>query len=432
MNISMRSTSTIRLATALVWGGLMALGTLVSPSANAVPSYARQTGMTCAACHVGAYGPQLTPAGIRFKLGGYTDTDGQEGKIPLSAMVVVSHSHTNKDVDPPGEHLKANNNTLMDEASVFLAGKLADKLGAFVQVTHSGVDHNTSIDQVDLRMATTTELAGRPAIVGVSLNNNPGVQDPFNTLPVWSAPYVSSEAGFGMGEASPVLDGAFEQRSLGLSAYTFWDKSIYAELGTYKTLSPSLQSKMGLGQDDPQRLGGNAYWRLAYMKDEKDQSFSAGLVGFSGRVAPDRSVDQPRNKFNDLGVDATYQFLGTREHIFTVSGSHVRERLTDGTTGDRSKLKTTRLGASYFYDQTYGATVGLFSSSGSDPASTTRGAMVQADWTPWGKDGVTAPEPFSFTNLRLGAQYWHYNKFEGEHAGASDKDTLYVFGWLSF
>jgi hypothetical protein len=412
--------------------GLAALALFASMPAQAVPSYARQTGMNCAACHVGGYGPQLTPAGIRFKLGGYTDTDGQEGKVPLSAMVVTSFTHTKKDVEEPAEHFSANDNLKMDEASVFLAGRLTDKLGAFVQVTHSGIEHKTSIDQLDLRLATTTELAGKQATVGITLNNNPGVQDPFNTLPVWGFPFISSEAGFGTGEASTVLDGGFEQRALGMSAYTLWNKSVYAELGTYRSLSPSFQSHLGLGHDDTQRLGSNAYWRLAYFQDLKSQSFSAGLVGFSGRVEPDRTVEQPRNKFNDLGVDASYQMLGTREHIVTINGSHIREHLTDGTTDERTTLKTTRVNASYYYDQTWGGSIGLFSTRGSDPADTTTGTMLQADWTPWGKDGASAPSPFSMANLRLGAQYWLYSKYGGDSTGASDKNTLYLFAWVSF
>lgn len=72
---------------------LAALGLLAAaPAAHAVPSFARQTGADCAACHVGAFGPQLTPYGIKFKLGGYTETDGKDGKVPLSAMLVGSYT----------------------------------------------------------------------------------------------------------------------------------------------------------------------------------------------------------------------------------------------------------------------------------------------------------------------------------------------------
>lgn len=415
-----------------LWAALATLAALLSQPAAAVPSFARQTGMNCAACHVGSYGPQLTPAGIRFKLGGYTDTDGQGGKIPLSAMVVASYTRTSKDADPAASHLSANDNFKMDEASVFLAGRLIDNMGAFVQVTHSGIDHGNALDQMDVRLAAKTELAGRPMTLGLTLNNNPGVQDPFNTLPVWGFPYVSSEAGYGMGEAATMLDGGFEQRALGVSAYTLWNKNVYAELGTYRSLSPSFQSRLGLGHDDTQRLGSNAYWRLAWFQDLRSQSFSAGLVGFSGRVAPDRSVDQPLNRFSDLGLDASYQLLGTREHVVTLTGSHIREHLTDGVSGDRSTLRTSRLNASYYYDQTWGGSVGWFSTRGSDPADATSGILLQADWTPWGKDGMSAPSPFSLANLRLGAQYWSYGKYGGESSSASDRNTLYLFAWTSF
>src|SRR5438552_3722869 len=44
----------------------------VLPKAHALPSFARQTGQRCAACHVGGNWPQLTPWGRFFKLSGYT------------------------------------------------------------------------------------------------------------------------------------------------------------------------------------------------------------------------------------------------------------------------------------------------------------------------------------------------------------------------
>src|SRR5580704_17130056 len=49
----------------------LAIGLLCLPSAKsfAVPSFARQTGMTCAACHT--VFPELTPFGREFKLNGY-------------------------------------------------------------------------------------------------------------------------------------------------------------------------------------------------------------------------------------------------------------------------------------------------------------------------------------------------------------------------
>lgn len=415
----------VRLALAL--GALLAAAT-----AQAVPSYARQTGMDCAGCHVGAFGPQLTPAGILFKLGGYTDTDGKDGKVPLSGMAVAMATHTRSAQNPAPEHLKSNDNLTLDEASLFLAGRLADQLGVFSQVTYSGIDHSVALDQADLRWANgDLRLGGRETVVGVSLNNNPTVQDPFNSTPVWSFPYTGPEAGFGTGEAGSLVNGGLEGRVVGASAYAFWDRSLYAELGTYRSLSPTAQARLGLDRD-AQRLGGNAYWRLAWFKDLKSQNLSVGLLGWNASLSPDRTGGVPSDHVRDIGLDANYQFLGTREHIATLSASVVRERVRPGDGGDARRLTETRLAGGYSWRNTWGASLGLFNTHGSDAGVGTRGQVLQADWTPWGKEDATAPSPFSWANVRLGAQYWHYDKFDGARAGAGDHDTFNLFLWTAF
>ena len=50
--------------------------------ARAIPAFATQTGQPCTACHIGAYGPQLTAFGRAFKIGGYTQTGG-DAAIPV-------------------------------------------------------------------------------------------------------------------------------------------------------------------------------------------------------------------------------------------------------------------------------------------------------------------------------------------------------------
>src|ERR1700746_1185069 len=84
---------------------LLAALTLVAASRPswAVPSFAAQTGQPCSACHIGAFGPQLTPVGRAFKIGGYTQTGGDAiaAKIPLAAMVLGSFTNTQKDQPEP-------------------------------------------------------------------------------------------------------------------------------------------------------------------------------------------------------------------------------------------------------------------------------------------------------------------------------------------
>jgi hypothetical protein len=434
----------------------MAVLTLAAP-AHAVPSFARQTGEECGACHVGAYGPQLTPHGIKFKLTGYTETDGKGSKIPLSAMVVTSYTHTDKAQDePPAAHTKTNNNAKMDEASVFWAGRINDYLGSFVQVTYDGISRHTAIDQADVRAVYTGHLFGKETIFGLSLNNNPGVQDPFNTLPTWSFPYTSSAVAFGAGDAATLIDGGLEQRVAGLSAYAFWNNALYAEVGTYRSLSPWSQRKLGLDlAEDPGRLNGNTlYWRLATFRDLHKQAFSAGLFGFNTSIQPDRQSGGPTNSYRDIGADASYQFLGTREHIATINGSYIHERQTrnaliagGAAENPKGSLNQFKLSASYHFRQTYGVTASRFATHGSRDATLygdgfaggspdTSGYILQADWTPFGKENSWGAP---WANLRLGAQYTWYNKFngtghnyDGNGRNAGDNNTLFLSAWLSF
>lgn len=431
-------------------GALFGLGASL---AHAVPSYARQTGAECAACHVGSYGPQLTPYGIQFKIGGYTDSDGKEGKVPLSAMLVANWTQTAKAAPgDPTPHFASNNNTAMQEASIFLAGRFTDNIGSFVQATYSGVDRKSVLDQVDIRYAHALKLGDKEATVGLSLNNNPTLTDPFNTLGAWRFPYTSSDfnAGFGPSPVVENLGGGV----LGLNAYAFYDNSFYAELGLYNSMT---QAALNIANtDDPGKFKGlGTYGRVAYFKNMKRQNFSVGLFGFDADIQPDRSLLGTADKYRDLGIDASYQFLGNREHIFTLTTSYVKEwqklnfTAPDETTNHINQF---RLAGSYHYNQTWGLTAGVFDTHGSahsvniDAGSqngrpTTSGYMLQADWTPWGKENSWGAP---FANVRLGVQYTGYTKFMGgstytvsesdgstHDRNARDNNTLMLFLWTS-
>src|ERR1019366_10242125 len=73
-----------RLAVALFLGAILICIVSARP-AEALPSYARQTGQACAACHNGF--PELTPYGRLFKLNGYVFGGGQSDLPPLAMMV---------------------------------------------------------------------------------------------------------------------------------------------------------------------------------------------------------------------------------------------------------------------------------------------------------------------------------------------------------
>jgi hypothetical protein len=179
---------------ALVIVGLL----LTNSSANAVPAFASQTGEPCTSCHIGAFGPQLTPLGRAFKIGGYTQRGGEgwQSYVPLAAMIQTSFTNTGSGVPPDQvtHHYNSNNNFALDQISVFLAGGIGEHTGGFAQFTYSDVSNASSLDNTDLRPYTTTfDLFGDEMRVGTTVNNNPTVQDPYNSSFAWGYPYITSK-----------------------------------------------------------------------------------------------------------------------------------------------------------------------------------------------------------------------------------------------
>src|SRR6185312_3067941 len=159
-------------------GVLLLLG--AAAPALAVPSFARQTGMTCAACHTVI--PELTPFGREFKLNGYVFDNMKQIKgvnmqrretlalnaiAPLSVMLQVSYTHTAKAVAAPqlpdgsnaSELAKDGEVLFPQQASLFYAGKIADNLGAFVQLTYDGSADHFGFDNTDVRYARYLSVA---------------------------------------------------------------------------------------------------------------------------------------------------------------------------------------------------------------------------------------------------------------------------------
>ena len=128
--------------------GAMIVGFCVSGTANAVPSYARQTGIACQGCHT--VFPELTPFGRTFKLNGYQidnlpqvqgmrssqDYDLLLNQVPpLSFMFQTSYTKTKsapQDQNNNGDAAQNGQVLFPQQASLFYAGRIAPGLGAFM------------------------------------------------------------------------------------------------------------------------------------------------------------------------------------------------------------------------------------------------------------------------------------------------------------
>ncbi len=436
----------------------------------AVPSFARQTGMACAACHT-VY-PELTPFGREFKLNGYVldnikqitgistedrSTLSLNSLPPISVMLQLSYTHTGSarpDSVLPGALARNGDVLFPQQASFFYAGKIADNLGAFMQLTYDGVADAFGFDNTDIRYARHVELgsggktgAGKDLVIGVTVNNSPTVQDAWNTTAAWGFPFSGSSVA-PTPAASAQLDGALGQHAAGIGVYAWWNHSLYAEFSLYGAAlrggaHPLDSTQAGVVH------GVSPYWRLTYEYRWDRNSLSVGTYGMVAKLHPGagNALQGPTYQYRYVAADVQYQFIG-EDHLFTLLSNYIDEKRTldasviDGLAANpHNDLKTFKITGEYYYQRMIGGSLGYFSKTGSSDAILYAQAPVTGSVTnsPESRGEVFEVNYLPWLNTKLQLQYVHYDKFNGsstnyDGAGrnASDNNTLYLLGWLNY
>lgn len=441
-----------------VVAALVLLGVWSAPS-YALPAFARQTGQNCLACHAGGQFPELTPYGRLFKLTGYTLGSRS---IPLSVMAVLDYTNVRNPKDSTGvkdtTDFYKNGQPIFDVGSVFLAGKITDNLGLFAQATYANYDHQKvdgvnpyvgyfGPDNTELRYSDRFITPGNDLIVGAFANNNPSMQDVWNSTSAWGYPYVGPTFALGA-PASPLLDGGLAQNAVGAGVYAYWNKTWYGELSAYKTangpfgfLHPGDNSGIARIKD------GAPYWRLAYTKEFGPHNIMVGTSGLVAEIHENGDVNQPTDRYRDYGLDAQYQYI-LDPHTVTAHVSYIHENVQWGDQAalgyDNSSdtLNEFKVKGAYVYNAKYGASLAYQQTTGSTdaafyggPAEITGNLAGSPDTTVWIPEVFWTPVQY----LRIGAQYWHYTKFNGTRSNydgfgrsASANDTLFVYVWGAY
>lgn len=496
----------------VVLAGFVTIG-FASP-ARALPSFARQTGQPCGTCHTSF--PGLTPFGRRFKLLGYTTGGGlykttpfsnnagpkdayaalrsyanridgngdaptappvaEKGWVPpVSMMAIAGFTHTQVDqIAPPTDPYKANDNTVLSPFSGFWGGAITSNIGAFVQVTYNAPGpvsslsgnpadqflHTWTWDNTDVRFASTANIAGLDVIYGITANNNPTVQDPWNTTPAWAFPYAGSTLA-AKPAAATLIEGAFAAHVGGVGGYTMINDTLFLEFTGYQTLKFDHQNSLGLDPfASPGLFNGVApYWRVALEPHWGPHTFMLGTYGMIFDVNP--WIDDTfvmgttgtlgqTNRFTDIGVDSQYQYQGANYWV-TLRANYIREfqRLnaafaTGGSSNPTNELNTLRLTGEFTFggDNRIALTGQYFNIWGTADASlygvdvntgnaltpNSSGWMAELDYIPFG----TSKAPgWPWFNAKLGLQYIYYNKFNGTPIGAHDNNTLFLHAWFA-
>src|SRR6266705_7100601 len=216
------------------------IGLCSTGTANAVPSYARQTGLAFQGCHT--VFPELTPFGRSFKLNAYTIdnlpqvqgiTSSKEYELllnqvpPVSFMFQTSFTHTKSalpDSDPALAGANAQNGQLLfpQQASLFYAGRIAPGVGTFIQITYDSASGVFHLDNTEIRYAKQLTGGTDSLTWGLTMNNNPTVQDVWNSTPAWQTPFDQRTNAAPVPGAVTQIDGVLAGRGVaGLTGYVW-------------------------------------------------------------------------------------------------------------------------------------------------------------------------------------------------------------------
>jgi len=425
----------------IVFFVLATVASLWSVTANAVPSFARQTGMACAACHTAF--PELTAFGRQFKLNGYTmqstpqviNGDEKSPSVQISAIPPLSVMFQTSYTDTKGAQNGTRSNfDFPQQFSLFYAGEITPHIGAFLQVTHGDNTGGFGMDNSEIRYADHFTVGDKKDLLfGIVANNNPGMSDVWQSTPVWGYPFAGP-----LSYEKP-LSWGLGQSVGGAGFYVSYEDTIYAELNLYKTMGSG-------GQDTPLTdpftsvatsaiAGWAPYWRFAYQASLDDNYFEVGTFGMNTRLyATGTGTAGPTNNYRDLAVDAQYERPIGNDSI-VVRAVYAKESVgldayresVDPTQANVS-FHTINVNGSYHFganktlQMAYINTGGDASNAGALAAGLktgTRAAVLEGAYYPW-------------ENVRLSLQYTAYSKFAGASDNASDNNTIYALAWFVF
>jgi len=410
-----------------------------------LPSYARQTLMSCTACHSSF--PELNSFGRQFKMNGYTltaaSTINDQGdtlkpktrlnllnNLPLSVMVQSSFTNISKDV----AGIQNNSGQFPQQLSLFFAGQITPHIGSFIQMTYA--DGSFGMDNADIRYSNTATFGANSVLYGLTLNNNPTSQDLWNTSPAWRFPYASASTAPSPAKQA-LIDGLGGQ-VIGLGAYGLFNNLIFAEFSTYRSAQ--------IGADNPPDTTNSnvvkdfiPYWRLALQHEWARNYLELGTYGIASNQYL-KGISGALDKFVDIGIDVQYERTMPSFGSFSFHSSYTFENetrgdVTDLTTSTKYNFQAFKADANLFLKNGCGATLAYFNNTGSADVANfpngnnkpnSSGFIFQIEYLPW-------------YNTKFAAQYVAYQSFDGSSSNydgqgrnAANNNTIYLLAWLCF
>ncbi len=181
---------------------------------------------------------------------------------------------------------------------------------------------------VDVRAIHFFHLGTNEILAGIDSNNNPSVQDVWNSSPDWSFPFYASPESPGALTA-PVISRLGSQ-SGSIGAYALLNRHVYVETSFYRVGTGFFRwMTAGTPFTNPgvtYLSGFNPYWRAFWTTTHGSNSFMVGTSGMRANVFALASDPRgPTDVLTDTGLDAQYQHL-LAKHKLSLRGSYIYEQ----------------------------------------------------------------------------------------------------------
>ena len=356
---------------------------VVPEPAEAVPSFARQTGKSCSGCHT--VWPRLNATGREFKLTAYTDVAEDYPRIdkdnmdllrygPLSISIIsLPYSKTDRS-DVNGERSET---LIPDEVALFYAGRITPNIGAFIEPILA-----PEFEFEFAKLATARRWGEN--IVGVAAGKmDVGGADPYNTIRFTSYHTINQPAIFSEPDALSGSRDLFSwvgTTNQGIVLYGKLFQFLYVAAGGFR----------GHASSDPADTFGRLVVELPI---GGEASVSFGGFFYGGKEIYDHS--DPADPLNALGIyqseltrsGADLQFqMESGPHIIDAVGVYMagKDEDLDNTPGMQVKYDGFYAEASYFFERQYGVTVGYDKvESKEDTSMDKKGPTFNVAYFPW-------------------------------------------------
>lgn len=454
----------------LVVGLLASAVAFLTPrGAWAIPSFARQTGLSCATCHT--VFPHLTPFGRYFKLHGYTTTNAklikalktyfkndsttkqrvalQISHIPMVSVRLAARWNDQAGGDglvpkgpvtagqgfmsTPEGYGSSDVFNLLAGSSMYIAGEITPDLGTFLEF--GGVDDagdGFGMGMFDLALVSKDQtLAGNNFVYGIRAEDGLGAGDPSNTVGTWGL----TASLMGLSTHNTLFDAGtamMEGGELFAMLGNFYKGGFYASVGAYRptadqTMDSYVQGSLaGDGSFDGTNGAANGYLRLSYYLPPIGNNLyteigTFGYVGSLNMTATQlAALANPSyvDHYSNYGVDLQAQYIGSKNlvELFTLfqsqrDGAFYGIDQFTGLPGNGEAVSRQGLGvkADYYYDGTIGCYAKyLYQTSSQLKDMNLNGGIIGVSYFPWENVNLRLEEALYSTYNIGAAQYGTY------------------------